>query len=169
MTVQPSSPCSRRTTPYARSSIAPAAASAPPRSKPPFTRGGRGSFGTSRSAASRIAAASRTGAKKTQRQPSWVSSPPMTRPREKPPAAVPAKTRSAWFRCGPSSYEVVMIDRAAGVMKAAATPVTKRARIRVQPVSARPPRPEKTRKTVSQPRNIRRRPSRSAARPPRRV
>lgn len=62
-----------------------------------------------------------------------------------------------------------MIDRAAGVMKAAATPVTKRARMRVQPSSARPPRPEKSRKTVSQPRSIRRRPRRSAARPPRRV
>lgn len=73
----------------------------------------------------------------------------MTRPSEKPPAAVPAKTSSALLRCGPSSYEVVMIDIAAGVMKAAATPVTKRATISIQPSLAKPPRPEKTKKTVS--------------------
>lgn len=62
-----------------------------------------------------------------------------------------------------------MIDIAAGVMKAAETPVTKRATSSIQPSVAKPPRPEKTRKTVSQIRNIRRRPSRSAARPPSRV
>ena len=110
-----------------------------------------------------------TGAKKTQRQPSAVSRPPITRPREKPPAAVPAYTSRALLRCGPSSYDVVIRDRAAGVMKAAATPVTKRATTSIQPSVARPPRPEKTRKTASQSRNIRRRPSRSAARPPSRV
>ncbi|GHB81246.1 hypothetical protein GCM10010306_089600 [Streptomyces umbrinus] len=93
----------------------------------------------------------------------------MTRPREKPPAAVPAKTSNALLRCSPSSYDVVMRDSAAGVMNAAETPVTKRATISVQPSVAKPPRPEKARKTVSQVRNIRRRPSRSAARPPSRV
>lgn len=59
-----------------------------------------------------------------------------------------------------------MMDRPAGVMKAAAIPVTKRATISTQPSVAKPPRPEKSTKTTSQPMNIRRRPSRSAARPP---
>lgn len=70
------------------------------------------------------------------------------------------------MRCGPSAYEVVMSDSAAGVMNAAETPVTKRATISIHPSVAKPPSPEKARKTASQNRNIRRRPSRSAARPP---
>jgi hypothetical protein len=62
-----------------------------------------------------------------------------------------------------------MIDMAAGVMKAAATPVTNRATTSIQPSVAKPPSVEKTRKTPSQVRNILRLPSRSAARPPSRV
>ncbi len=62
-----------------------------------------------------------------------------------------------------------MIDMAAGVMKAAATPVTNRATTSIQPTVAKPPNAEKTRKTPSQARSIRRLPNRSAARPPSRV
>ncbi|MDP9863778.1 hypothetical protein J2S55_003044 [Streptosporangium brasiliense] len=59
-----------------------------------------------------------------------------------------------------------MMARPAGAMNAAAAPVTNRATIRIHPSVAIPPKPEKARKTTSQNRNIRRRPSRSAVRPP---
>jgi hypothetical protein len=62
-----------------------------------------------------------------------------------------------------------MIDSPAGARKAAATPVTNRAAISVAPSWANPPSPENSRKTTSQARNIRRRPNRSAARPPSRM
>lgn len=74
--------------------------------------------------------------------------------------------RNSAYAATASSYDVVIRESAAGVMKAAAMPVTNRATISVQPSVAKPPSPEKARKTVSQSRNIRRRPSRSAARPP---
>jgi hypothetical protein len=59
-----------------------------------------------------------------------------------------------------------MIDRLAGVRNPALIPVTNRARISIQPSVASPPRPEKPMNTASHSRNIRRRPNRSAARPP---
>nr|WP_246281470.1 hypothetical protein [Fodinicola acaciae] len=59
-----------------------------------------------------------------------------------------------------------MIERLAGAMNAAQTPVTKRATMSSHSSLASPPGPEKTRKTVTKARNNRRRPSRSAARPP---
>ena len=59
-----------------------------------------------------------------------------------------------------------MIDSPAGAMNPAATPVTNRATISSAPLSAIPPSPENTTNTAIQARNIRRRPSRSAARPP---
>jgi hypothetical protein len=61
---------------------------------------------------------------------------------------------------------VVMIDRPAGAMNAAATPVTNRAVTSIHPSVASPPNPENSRKTSSDSRNTRLRPSRSAARPP---
>jgi hypothetical protein len=72
----------------------------------------------------------------------------------------------ALLRAGPSANVVVMIESPAGARNPALTPVAKRARMSIQPSVARPPRPEKRRNTTSQPRNMRRRPSRSAARPP---
>ena len=139
---------------------------APARSKPPVA-GRDGAVSLMRgTAATRISADSSTGAKNTQRQPIEASSPPATRPSENPPAAVPAYTPSALVRCGPSGKLPVTSASPAGAMNAAATPVTNRATSSIQPSVAKPPRPEKTRKTVSQNRNIRRRPSRSAARPP---
>lgn len=72
----------------------------------------------------------------------------------------------AWLRSLPSGKVVVISESPAGVRNAAATPVTNLASSSTQPSSAKPPSPEKTRNTTSQSRNIRRRPSRSAARPP---
>src|SRR5262249_1722467 len=59
-----------------------------------------------------------------------------------------------------------MIDRPAGAVNAALTPLTNRVAISTVAPVARPPSPEATRKTASEIRNIRRRPSRSAALPP---
>jgi hypothetical protein len=59
-----------------------------------------------------------------------------------------------------------MIERPAGAVNAAATPLMKRVAISSVPLFASPPRPEAKMKTASEIRNIRRRPSRSAARPP---
>ena len=59
-----------------------------------------------------------------------------------------------------------MMDRLAGVRNPALTPVTKRATINIPPPVANPPRPENRMNTVSHRRNMRRRPNRSAARPP---
>ena len=87
-------------------------------------------------------------------------------PSEKPPAAAPPYTSSARLRASPSSKFVVMIDRLAGVRNPALTPVAKRARISTHPDGASPPSPEKAMNTTSAARNMRRRPSRSAARPP---
>src|SRR5919201_2377744 len=74
---------------------------------------------------------------------------------------------SARLRAGPSANVVVMIDRPAGAVNAALTPLMKRVAMSSAPSFASPPRPEATMNTPSEMRNMRRRPSRSAARPPR--
>jgi hypothetical protein len=61
-----------------------------------------------------------------------------------------------------------MIDSPAGAVKAALIPLMKRVAISSEPLSANPPSMEATTKTPREARNIRRRPKRSAARPPRR-
>ena len=78
------------TTAYTSSTIATVRTAAPVTSNPAAARSGRPSRGISRTASARITEAISTGAKNTQRQSAAVSSPPVTMPREKPPAAVPA-------------------------------------------------------------------------------
>ncbi len=73
----------------------------------------------------------------------------------------------ARLRCGPSLKVVVMIDRPAGAVKAALSPLTNRLAMRSGPESTSPPNSEATAKTASAIRKTRRLPSRSAARPPR--
>jgi hypothetical protein len=60
-----------------------------------------------------------------------------------------------------------MIERPAGAVNAALIPLTKRVATSSEPSLAKPPSIEATTKTPSEIRNIRRRPKRSAARPPR--
>lgn len=52
----------------------------------------------------------------------------MTSPREKPLAPEAVKTLRALLRAGPSAKVVVMMESAAGAVKAALTPLTKRSR-----------------------------------------
>jgi hypothetical protein len=59
-----------------------------------------------------------------------------------------------------------MIDRPAGAVNAALTPLTKRVAISRAPSFAKPPSADATTNTLSEIRNMRRRPNRSAARPP---
>ena len=74
---------------------------------------------------------------------------------------------SALLRSAPSSNVVVMIESAAGEMIAAPKPCTARAPIRTPSDHARPQKNEATVKITTPVRKTRRRPSRSAARPPR--
>jgi hypothetical protein len=59
-----------------------------------------------------------------------------------------------------------MMENPAGAVNAALIPLMNRVAISTVAPVAKPPRPEATRNTASEIRNIRRRPSRSAARPP---
>ncbi len=89
-TVRAAGMCVARSTPKTSSRIPAVTATAPARSTPCPARSGRGEAGTSASAARRMPNERMTGAKNTQRQSMAESSPPTTRPIEKPPAAVPA-------------------------------------------------------------------------------
>ena len=71
------------------------------------------------------------------------------------------------MRCGPSGKLVVIRDRAAGATRAAPTPWTTREAISSTGSWASPPASEASEKAISPVTNIRRRPNRSAARPPR--
>jgi hypothetical protein len=73
---------------------------------------------------------------------------------------------TARLRCGPSANVVVMIDRLAGAVNAAATPLMNRATISGPALLTRPPNSDATANTASAERKTRRRPSRSAALPP---
>src|SRR5213593_2771497 len=79
--------------------------------------------GTSRRPAASVSSATGTGRKNTQRQPISVRSPPNTSPSEKPVAPVAVYTDRALLRAGPSANVVVMIDRPAGAVNAALTPL----------------------------------------------
>ena len=57
----------------------------------------------------------------------------MTRPSEKPVAPVAVYTAIALLRAGPSAKLVVMMDRPAGAVKAAETPLMKRVAISRDP------------------------------------
>ncbi len=73
---------------------------------------------------------------------------------------------SALLRAGPSANVVVMIDRPAGAVKAAAMPLTKRVMTSTVPSSTTAPSADATVKTASAAISVRLRPSRSATRPP---
>ena len=131
----------------------------------PVAGAGRAS-GSTRGAATSATIAIGAGRRNVQRQPISVSSPENTRPSEKPLAPQAVKMPEARLRAGPSANVVVMIERPPGAVNAAAAPLTKRVAISRVPSSTSPPSSEATVKTASATRKTRRRPSRSAVRPP---
>ena len=95
----------------------------------------------------------------------------MSRPPSNTPALVPAAdtalhTPSARARSDPSGNCVVMIVSVAGASTAAPSPLRERARMSVDPLWAKPPARLAAVKMPSPIRNTRRRPNKSAARPP---
>ena len=103
----------------------------------------------------------------TQRQFSpLVRIPPSSTPAAPPAPATAPQMPSARLRSAPSANVVVMIDSAAGETIAAPRPWTARAAISHVSDCARPPASEASENTTSPSMNIRRRPSRSAIRPP---
>ena len=106
------------------------------------------------------------GAKNTQRQPRAVSSPPATMP-EREAAGGRRRRRRAGPCCVLPSGKLGGDDRQAGGGHESRGDAGDEAGEDQHPAFvANPPSPEKARNTTSQARNIRRRPSRSAARPP---
>ena len=97
----------------------------------------------------------------------WTSTPPRTCPATKPTEAVAPYRPRARLRCGPSANPVVIRDSAAGATSAAPAPCTSRAATSRTGSWARPPASEAAEKTSSPAMNMRLRPNRSAARPPR--
>jgi hypothetical protein len=152
------------TTVYTSPSIPIASVTAPHTSWPlPATRRSRG---TKNSPSTRAATAKGTENRNVQRQLRLVIRPPTMRPSENPLAAKVVKIEIALLRAGPSAKFVVMRENAAGAVKAAATPFTKRVAMRMDGSSTRPPSSEAAANTPSAMSRIRRRPSRSANRPP---
>ena len=90
----------------------------------------------------------------------------MSTPAAAPLPPIAPQMPSALFRSEPSSNVVVMIDSVAAEMIAAPTPCTARAAISTPIVFASPHAREAAEKIATPIMNIRRRPSRSAARPP---
>ncbi len=95
-----------------------------------------------------------------------VSTPPRRTPATAPKAPTAPQTPSAMFRSRPSTNVTIRIESAAGVMIAAPSPWNERAAISDVSDQARPARSEETVNTITPTRKIRRRPRRSAARPP---
>ena len=112
------------------------------------------------------ATANGTENRKVQRQLSDVMSPPTMRPSEKPLAANVVKMEIARLREGPSAKLVVMSEKAAGAVNAAAMPLTKREAITIAGSLTSPPARDARAKTASAMSRMRRRPRRSARRPP---
>ena len=95
-----------------------------------------------------------------------VSAPPSSTPAAPPlPEAAP-QTPSATLRSRPSAKVVIRIESAAGASSAAPSPWSERNAISEPDDHASPSSSELTVKTVMPSMNIRRRPSRSAMRPP---
>jgi hypothetical protein len=95
-----------------------------------------------------------------------VSTPPARTPTAAPEPPIAPQIPSALLRSAPSSKVVMMIERAAGEMIAAPRPWSARAAIRTFSDHARPHRKEARVNTATPTRKTRRRPNRSAARPP---
>ena len=92
--------------------------------------------------------------------------PPTSHAAVPPMAPVEPQIPSALLRSAPSGKVVITIDSAVGVMIAAATPCTARAVSSAPLVPASPAPSEASANRPVPTMNIRRRPSRSAARPP---
>ena len=95
-----------------------------------------------------------------------VKTPPRSTPTVPPEAPTAPQMPSALLRSEPSAKVVMRIDRAAGVISAAPTPWKARAPIRVASVLERPAISEAAEKRATPVMNTRRRPTRSAMRPP---
>ncbi|HTZ87872.1 MAG TPA: hypothetical protein VMB05_14490 [Solirubrobacteraceae bacterium] len=95
-----------------------------------------------------------------------VSTPPSSAPSEPPTPPIAPHTPSALLRSAPSANEVVMIARLAGEITAPPTPCSARAAISIEEESASAQTSEASENNAVPARNTRRRPSRSAARPP---
>ncbi len=105
--------------------------------------------------------------KKIHSQPSHsVSIPPKSTPAAAPEPPMAPHTPSALLRSAPSEKVVVTMDSAEGVMMAAPKPWIARETISMVSLWARPHSSEASVKRATPTRNTRRRPSRSAARPP---
>ncbi len=105
--------------------------------------------------------------KKIHSQPRYfVSTPPASTPTAAPEPPIAPQIPSALFRSAPSSKVVMMIESAAGEMIAAPKPWTAREAISTPSDEASPQANEAVVNTITPARNTRRRPSRSAARPP---
>jgi hypothetical protein len=120
-----------------------------------------------RSAAMAARVTTGTFIRKIQRQSSRsVSRPPATRPTENPALPLAPNTPRARLRSGPSAKVVAMMATAAGTVSAAPTPCTARAAMRNPPDGASPQASDMAENSASPATNTRRRPRRSAARPP---
>jgi hypothetical protein len=95
-----------------------------------------------------------------------VRIPPSSTPATAPKAPIAPHAPSAVLRSLPSGNVVVRIDSAAGVIIAEPSPCSAREPISAVSLQARPESNDAKLKTTSPTRNTRRRPSRSAARPP---
>ena len=96
----------------------------------------------------------------------WVRMPPSSSPTAAPPAAIAPQTASAFVRCSPSRKVVVMMDSAAGETNAAPKPWRARAPINIVSEVASPLSRDANAKIAVPATNSRRRPIRSAMRPP---
>jgi hypothetical protein len=132
-------------------------------------RAGRGgSAATTRMASSATASTTGTLTRKIQRQLSAsVTSPPSTSPAANPALAHAPKTPSARLRSCPSANVVAMSETAAGTVSAAPTPCRARATTSTGAPGARPHASDIAPKSESPSTKVRRRPTRSAIRPPR--
>ena len=100
-------------------------------------------------------------------QPAYrVSKPPASTPTVAPAAPTPPQSPSALLRSAPSPNMFITIDSAAGSTTAAPRPWTPRMTIRNVSLAASAQASEAPVKIASPAMNSRRRPSRSAARPP---
>ena len=95
-----------------------------------------------------------------------VSSPPVIRPNVAPDAAMAPHRPSALLRSAPSANMFITIDSAAGSTTAAPNPCTPRNAISRPSFLASPQPSDAVVKMARPSMKIRRRPSRSAARPP---
>jgi hypothetical protein len=149
------------------SSVMPSVAlRAPSRSKRPTASTSRSGGITAKANASAIAA-SGTLTKNTASHPSSsVNTPPSRTPITSPAAPAPLQTPMARFRSSPSAKLVLMTAKVDGKTSAPPNPCTTRPASRTPELGARPPASEPPAYSARPATRMRRRPSRSEARPP---